>query len=204
MSKKHIHRFYTRLKAVSLWSLVLGFVIFGAIAIVSLRANNQRMLDLRAAVFQTDKDNGDVEKALRDLRAYVYGHMNTNLASGSNPVKPPVQLKYTYERLVASEKQRVADVTSQLYVDAQVSCEARYQGALTGTTRLNCIKDYVDARPVLTSTPPDALYKFDFQSPFWSPDLAGWSLVLCIVFGALLAIRLIGGLFIHSQLRKHH
>ena len=30
---------------------------------------------------------------------------------------------------------------------------------------------------------PDSLYKFNFLSPTWSPDMAGWSMVVAIFFG---------------------
>ena len=64
------------------------FIITGITAIYALRANNQTMVKLRAEVYATDQAAGDVNGALNNLREYVYGHMNTNLSSGGNAIKP--------------------------------------------------------------------------------------------------------------------
>jgi hypothetical protein len=37
------------------------------------------------------------------------------------------------------------------------------------------------------------MYKFDFVSPSWSPDLAGFSLLLAILFGAATVLRIAVG-----------
>jgi hypothetical protein len=202
MNKRKLHHVYTRFRTVTFWPLFAAFVIFGLIAVTSLRANNQHMLTLRNAVFQTDKDNGDIENALRDLRTYVYAHMNTNLASGNNPVKPPIQLKYTFERLQASEKQRVIDATTQVYVDAGINCDG--QGLTTGTPRVSCVQAYIGAHPVTANPVPDTLYKFDFTSPVWSPDLAGWSILAFGLLGIVCLLWLVSWVIMHFQLKKHH
>jgi hypothetical protein len=45
------------------------------------------MIELREQVFEADKEDGDVEGALRELREHVHSHMNTDLASGENAVQ---------------------------------------------------------------------------------------------------------------------
>ena len=49
-------------------------VVFGLISISALRSNYMNMVELRNAVNTADKENGDVEKALQDLRSHVYSH----------------------------------------------------------------------------------------------------------------------------------
>lgn len=137
------------------------------------------MVKLRSAVYQADEQGGDVEKALRELRQYVYGHMNTSLASGSNAVHPPIQLKYTYERLQASQQKAMGQNNSALYGEAQKECDTEGQTA-TAQETINCIQDYTAARGLQLADIPDGLYKFDFVSAKWSPDLAGWSLVITV------------------------
>jgi hypothetical protein len=46
-----------------------------------------------------------------------------------------------------------------------------------------CIQQYVQShsKTAVTATIPDALYKFSFVSPSWSPDLAGWSLLIALL-----------------------
>lgn len=163
------------------------------------------MIDLRAAVFAADEQDDDVETALKDLREYVYSHMNTDLASGENAIKPPIQLKYRYERLVEAERAKSQTGTADnLYIDAQNYCEASQPSGFSGSNRLACIREYLDnngvSQDVSQIVIPDSLYKFDFVSPSWSPDLAGWSIVLSAVFFLLFIIRTIGELVVHKRL----
>ena len=171
------------------------FIITGITAIYALRANNQTMVKLRAEVYATDQAAGDVNGALNNLREYVYGHMNTNLSSGSNAIKPPIQLKYTYERLLEAEQQTNASSSSQIYTDAQNYCQARFPAGFSGSGRIPCVQDYVTSRGVKTTPIPTGLYQFDFISPTWSPDLAGWSTVLAgLALGGFIYIFLLNWL----------
>ncbi len=156
-------------------------LVSGIICVFALRANNLQMVQLRNAVYAADKDNGDTEGALRNLREYVYSHMNTSLTSGPNAVHPPIQLKYTYERLV-SALPSPADNNSEIYNQAQKYCEQAIPNGISGSYRLSCIQAYVKQHGITTvETIPKGLYQFDFVSAKWSPDLAGWSLLATIV-----------------------
>lgn len=170
------------MRPVSTWYFLTLFIISASVSIYALRSNNLRMIELRDAVVQADKQNGDTEAALRNLREYVHAHMNTDLASGPNAIRPPIQLKYRYERLVAAEKQRVAAQNAEIYTVAQEVCERRFPAGLSGGSRVPCIEQYVTQNGVREQPIPEGLYKFDFVSPFWSPDLAGWSLVASAIF----------------------
>lgn len=203
MNKRKLHHIWTKFRAVSYWYFLIGFLICGAISLYSLRQNNLTMIHLRDAVTQADKDNGDVETALRNLREYVYAHMNTNLSSGNN-IKPPIQLKYRYDRLVAAEQAKYADANTQVYTDAQHYCEQLYPGSFSGGPRVPCITNYVSSHPVASAQPiPDSLYKFDFVSPTWSSDLAGWSLVLAVIFLSLFIIRYGLERWVRAELHSH-
>lgn len=162
------------------------------ICVFALRANNQHMLELRQAVYTADKDNTDVQGALQTLQAYVTTHMNTNLSTGTN-VYPPVQLKYTYDRLVQARGESTAAANQKLYQDAQAHCEAQNSSDFSGRNRVPCIEQYVQSHSTQVATPiPDALYKFAFASPRWSPDLAGWSMMLAGLSVLLFVITFIG------------
>lgn len=153
------------------------FIISISFATVQLRHNNQTMVKLREAVFAADKDNTDVNKALNNLRQYVYAHMNTSLSSGNNAIKPPVQLKYTYQRLYDEQLAKNQEANASIYTDAQTYCQSQNQ-AYYGTTRVPCVQNYVSTHSLQSGviTIPAGLYQFDFLSPSWSPDGAGWSL----------------------------
>lgn len=189
MDKKFFRRFYKQLRHVNLWILLVITVVSIVVCALSLRNNNTTALKLRDKVSQTDKDNGDVEAALRQLRAYVYTHMNTNLSSGSNAIKPPVQLKYRYERLLQAQQQQVSVENAKIYSDAQAECEKQFPKGLSGSGRIPCVTQYITSHGVTQAPIEDSLYKFDFVSPTWSPDLAGWSLIVASLSFALLVIR---------------
>lgn len=181
-------------------------VVFGLIAVASLRSNNQNMIELRQAVYDADEQGGDVEAALRELREYVYSHMNTNLSAGNNTIYPPIQLKYTYERLL-TEKQVAVGGNGGLYTEAQDYCEEKHPGAFYGRDKLPCIREYLSSHGAdmdVDETPaiPSDQYKFDFVSPKWSPDLAGWSLVIAVVLGLALIFRLGSELLIKYELGR--
>jgi hypothetical protein len=178
MHKRYLHHVLKRLRAVPAAAFLISGIVLLVIAVFALRANNLRMLELREAVFAADEQNGDVEAALRDLREHVYAHMNTDLTASNNGIYPPIQLKYRYDRLVGAEKDRVSAVNAQVAIDAQNYCEQRFPGSFSGGPRVPCISEYIDANGASEQPISEALYQFDFESPGWSPDLAGWSIVL--------------------------
>ncbi len=167
------------------------FIASSLICVLALRHNNQTMIELRNGVYAADKDNKDVNSALNNLRKYVYGHMNTDLSSGSNNIKPPIQLKYTYQRLYDAQANQVEQANQKIYTDAQNYCQSINQ-AFFGTTRVPCVQNYVINHGVKAAdiNIPAGLYQFDFISPSWSPDPAGWSLVVSIIFLTMFVIRL--------------
>jgi hypothetical protein len=175
MNKRYLHhiwRFWRHIKPV--YFLIIA-VAFGVVTLVALRHNNERMVQLRDAVYAADKSGGDVEGSLRELRQYVYGHMNTSLSSGPNAVHPPIQLKYTYERLQQAQASVLNQGNSSLYAEAQNYCEGQ---TAIGSEVISCIQSYATSHGANLAPIPDGLYKFDFTSAKWSPDAAGWSLVL--------------------------
>lgn len=179
MNKRHLHHVWRYIRHVHPWYFLVIGILLGAISLNALRNNNEQMIVLREAVYEADKNNGDVEGAIKNLREHVYAHMNTSLTSGSNAVHPPIQLKYTYERAQAAQQAALGPGRSDLYFQAQRDCEAQTPN-MAAPDLVACIEAYTAARGVQLGTIPDGLYKFDFTSAKWSPDLAGWTLVLAI------------------------
>jgi hypothetical protein len=183
-----------RLSEISVRTILYLLIASSLICVMALRHNNQTMIGLRDEVYAADKDNKDVNAALNNLRQYVYAHMNTNLSSGNNNIKPPIQLKYTYQRLVQAQQNQIQTANQKLYADAQSTCRS------VGDTSFDtaCVQNYVVGHGGQGDINiPAGLYQFDFVSPSWSPDLAGWSLLLSTIL--LLALLLKLGL---AQLRK--
>lgn len=194
MDKRYWHFIWANyVRPIKIWYLIALTVLSAVICVASLRTNNVTMGRLREAVYAADKNNDKVVESLQALQQYVNGHMNTSLTAGSS-VYPPIQLKYTYDRLQEAAMQQANASNSQVYTDAQNYCEQQNSTDFSGRNRIPCIESYVTShggKPAPTI--PDSLYKFNFTSPKWSPDLAGWSLVATILFVVLLTLRIIIG-----------
>lgn len=179
---------YRRLKHIKSRYLLIAAIFFLVLGIFGMRQNYSRMVELRTAVFVADEQNTDVETPLRDLRQFVHSHMNTNLSSGNAAITPPIQLKYRYERLVAAEADRVKVVNDGVKRKGEEVCAAQYPEATRNSPRVACVAEYLRVNSVQETSVPAELYKFDFVSPTWSPDLAGISLLLSLIcFSALIA-----------------
>jgi hypothetical protein len=198
MDKKFWHYIWTnRVRPIKVWYLVTLTVLSGLICVFALRDNYSHMDELREKVYTADQHNGDIVSALQDLQLYVTSHMNTDLAKDSNAVYPPIQLKYTYERLQAAAQEKAASANSQLYSDAQAYCERQNSTDFSGRNRVPCIEQYVTERGGAKAEPvPDDMYKFSFATPKWSADLAGISLVITIVLAAVTLLRILIGLIL--------
>lgn len=204
MNKRKLHHIWVKARALSQWYFLAGFIVFGSIFIFAYRQNNLTAIGLRDKLLEVDRQNGDVEASLRDLREFTYAHMNAELDGGSNGAYPPIQLRYRFERLVAAEQDRIAALDGDLYNEAQTYCEQKYPTGLYGATRIPCIQEYLDTHGTNETKPtpiPDSLYKFSFASPGWSPDLAGISLLVSLVMFFLFAIRLALGWWLKRALR---
>jgi hypothetical protein len=198
MDKRQLHHLWTRLRLIKPWYFLALAVLSGVICVFALRANNQHMIRLREAVYTADKNNTDVQAPLRALQAYVTSHMNTNLNAGKTAVYPPVQLKYTYERLVQAQGAQTAQANAQLYSAAQAYCEQQNSTDVSGRNRVPCIEQYVQSHNTAhVATIPDSLYKFAFITPAWTPDLAGWSMVVAILAALLALVSFVARTWLH-------
>lgn len=201
MSKRHLHHILKRLRQAHTLYFVIAIIITAGVAVTAMRSNNVRAVELRDTVLAVDEANGDTEAALRDLREFVYGHMNSSLAVPGGAY-PPVQLKYRYDRLVSAEKDRIAQVNAKLYTEAQAYCETMIPTGRS-LTRIECIQNYITTKGgAAEKAIPDALYKFDFVPPVWSPDIAGWSLVVLGFLVLLFIVRTIALFWLKHSLHE--
>lgn len=151
------------------------------------------MAKLRQDVYTADQADNDVQGALNRLQAYVTAHMNTDLSTGNSSVYPPIQLQYTYQRLVQQQSTQGSN-NDDLYTQAQTYCQQLNHTDFSGHNRVPCIEQYVQQHGSgvsLTNKISPSLYQFDFVSPRWSPDLAGWTLVATVILFMLFVVTLI-------------
>lgn len=180
-----LKKIITRFKPLPLLILT---IISAAVCIYALRSNNEHMNTLRNQVYAADKNDGNVNAALQKLAKYVTSNMNTDLSSGPNSVYPPIQLTYTYNRLIDSQAAALQQQNSSLYTQAEDYCQAEVPQGFSGRYRVPCIEQYVTTHGLQGVNIPTSLYEFDFISPSWSPDLAGWTLLLTIFLGVVTVV----------------
>ena len=186
------------------WYLFVLFLLSGLICVYALRANNEHMNTLRNDVYTADKSGGNVELALQNLDKYVTSHMNTALSSGPNGVYPLIQLTNTYNRTTASQTSAIQQQNSTLYTQAEDYCQSTIPNGFSGRYRVPCIEQYVTTHGLQGNDTSSSLYEFDFISPTWSPDLAGWSLVATVFLGILFVVSLIVKWLFNKQETKSY
>lgn len=203
VNKRQLHRVQRKLQPFSGWYFLLAAVLFFSISAFALRQNNIRMLELREQVFIADEQGEGVEKALRDLREHVHAHMNTDLTASDTAIRPPIQLQYTYQRLRDAEEERVRAANERIYQEAEGVCEARFPAGQLANGRVQCVEEYLLSSGVTINQVPKELYQFDFISPRWSPDIAGWSLLFGSLFLVFFAVKFALDLWIRMRLQRY-
>jgi hypothetical protein len=164
------------------------------------------MVERRAAVISADEagNQDDILRRLYDLQQYVSAHMNTDLGNG-------VTLGASYDR----DSKRALEAASSdqnpngnIYKKAQEVCAPRFSGY--SAAYLQCTTSELAKYPAASqlvneaNLPPPASYRHDFASPVWSPDFAGWSVVVCVILALLIVVRLVGLGVLKLMLRRHY
>lgn len=180
-------------------------ILASFVAATFLRLNNIGMIERRDAVLNADEAGDDqiTRTRLYDLQRYVATHMNTDLGKG-------IYLESSYNR----DKQALLDKASadsnpngNIYKKAQDVCApqfSRYSAAYVACTTSELAK-YPAANDLSQAVKlsPD-LYLHVFSSPLWSPDFAGWSVLVCIVFIVMIFIRLLSVIILRIILHHHY
>jgi len=168
--------------------LALGATV--TYAALELRSNNTRSGELYLLVQAADESNVGINQALMNLQQHVASHMNASPLPqlGDNA---PVQLSRSFERAKASEAARVTSERERVTQEGIAACEAQF-GTSQLTTRSQCIADYGASHPVKPEREIIAdLYRYDYVSPLWTPDKAGWLVLVAIVLAATLVLRVL-------------
>ena len=71
MDKQYFRKLHSFLQRINVYVLVVILVVSTTVCVFALRQNNLQALKLRDAVIAADKDNKDVEGALKELRTFM-------------------------------------------------------------------------------------------------------------------------------------
>jgi len=204
--KGRIRRSIKDLQRIKTWQLIVLLVIVGFIAATFLRLNNVGMVHRRDAVITADKTGNqeDLTNRLYDLQRYVANHMNTDLGRG-------VYLEHSYNRDFQNWQQNQygdANPNGNIYKKAQEVCAPQFSSY--SYAYLQCTTSELAKYPAAkdpasdTSKPRQETYIHGYASPLWTPDFAGWSVLVCGVILLLILIRLISMGVLQLLLRRHY
>lgn len=194
------------LQRIHTWQLVVILIIASVISATLLRMNNIGMMERRNAVIEADQggDTEVIKQRLFDLQVYVSSHMNTDLDKS-------VFLESVYNKDVEKwQKAQYGDhnPNGNIFVKAQEVCAPRF--STWSPSYVQCVSDelakYPSAGDVAddSTKPKPEMYMYSFTSPVWSPDFAGWSVLVCLIIVLLIIFRLITIGVLHLMLRSRY
>jgi hypothetical protein len=204
--KRRVERNIRQLQRIKTWQLVILFILACFVSATFLRLNNIGMVERRTAVVSAD-DSGDATATINrlyDLQRYVSAHMNTDLGKG-------VYLESSYKRDYQAAIDAAAsdnNPNGNIYKKAQEVCApqfTRYSYAYLQCTTGELAK-YPAASDPASSVKEPALntYLHSYVSPLWSPDFAGWSVLVSIVLAVMIIVRLVALGILRAVLHRHY
>lgn len=201
---REVKKSIKRLGQVKTWQLVILLIIASLLCATFLRLNNIGMVERRTAVLAADK-RGDQTALINNLSALQrYSSTHMNAASGAvyleGIYKIEVERRVTEARnsnTVDKDALAKADATCRAqfpgYSQAYVQCNASEQAKYQGSSSLQSL-----------TFPNPELYRHDFASPVWSPDFAGFSLLICLLLTGVIIARAIALGILRLLLRQHY
>ena len=163
------------------------------------------MIQRRDAVLAADKEGNvtTIQSRLYDLQRYSATHMNSDTG--------PIYLEQQYKR----DAQKIVDAAKDTgnpngNINAKAEAVCRPQFTVWSSAYVQCFASELakyppSPDPTQNVTLPSALlYRHNFASPLWSPDFAGWSVVVCGVVLLMILIRLISLGILRLLLKKHY
>jgi hypothetical protein len=194
------------LRRVKTWQLLVLLLLVAFVAATFLRLNNIGMVERRTAVISSDKEGDQTAtiQRLYDLQQYVSTHMNADLGKG-------VYLEDSYNRDYQAWQTTAYGDTNpngNIYKKAQEVCApkfSRYSTAYLQCTTSELAKYPASANLTAGSTAPlPASYVHSYVSPVWSPDFAGWSIVVGVVILLMILARLVSLAILKILVRRHY
>jgi hypothetical protein len=207
--KRQVRQSIKRLQRIKTWQLLVLLLLMGFVAATFLRLNNIGMAERRAAVLAADKaatqplDSAVVQNRLYDLQRYVAGHMNTDTG--------PFYLEGQYRRDAPKKVDKAKESNNSgvnINAEAEAVCKPRF--TVWSPAYVQCFADELAKYPPSedplqnVSLPSTELYRYSFASPIWSPDFAGWSVVICTVIIVMIIARLLSLAVLRMLLKRHY
>jgi hypothetical protein len=204
-NKRNVRRSIRQLQTVKTWQLLILLVLALFLAATFLRLNNTGMIARRNAVASADK-SGDIESItlrLSELQRYASAHMNADTGV--------MYLQEQYNRDVQKQAQEADQTGSSRALEirrqAEAVCKPQFNG--WSPAYVQCYVGELNKYPAdeiaADATPPSsALYRYSFVSPLWSPDFAGFSVLIALLIGLAIVIRFISLGILRIMLKRQY
>ena len=204
--KRTIRHSIKHIQAVKTWQLLILLVLALFISATFLRLNNTGMLARRAAVMNADK-NGNADEImarLADLQSFTTSHMNADTGVFD------LQEQYNRDvKAVIASASGNTDGYDSPQARADAICNPNLQTHGYSKAYQDCMlrelsREGLVIDPANIVLPSPLLYRYSFAAPLWSPDFAGWSVLVCLVIIVMIGARLLALLVLRAILRRHY
>lgn len=199
-NKRQIKHGIEWLQTVKTWQLILVLIVMLFLTATLLRLNNVGMVQRRNAVMAADKHGeiNDIHARIYDLQRYAAAHMNADTNTFY------LQGQYDRDSEKALKDAQAANPGSNANAEAEAVCKPQFSGY--SSAYLQCFLRELEKRPTTEKlpeikTPSPALYQYNFVSPLWSPDFAGFSVLISLLITVAIVLRLIGIGVLHLLLK---
>ncbi len=206
-----------------LWQLVLILIPLLFITASSLRYDHARMEVIKKTVLDADKagKTDEIKTKLKELRKYTLSHIVFNTSSENGDEKiifgtGPIMLTGQYQRdaEAALEKAKKAAAAASvnnpngnIYQKAADVCDKLgIQNGWRYPDRpyIDCFQSELQRYPAtedsstfIQATIPDkSLYRYEYNSPYWTPSLSGFLILASLILTVIVAIKFIIWLFL--------
>lgn len=197
VDRRSARREIRKLQSIKTWQLLVVLVLSGFMTATFFRLNNIGMIERRSAVMAADEsgDQAATTARLYDLQRYVAARMHTDTG--------PIYLEHQYTRDVqrsVDAAKNAGNPNGNINEKAEAVCKPQY--TVWSTAYVQCFTDELAKYPPSPDPvqnivlPRTDLYRHVFAAPLWSPDFAGWSLlvnyvIVTIIFGRLISLGLL-------------
>lgn len=193
-AKRQIRQNLKRLESIKTWQLVVLLVLACFVAATFLRLNNTGMVERRNAVLAADEagDESDILARLYDLQRYSAAHMNSETgvfylqATYNRDVKQLMGISSNDDATGTNSPQARADAICNPHLGTSGYSKAYQDCIINELSKEGQIID-----PASIKMPSTSLYRHSFISPLWSPDFAGWSVLLVLIIAMVILVRLL-------------
>ncbi|MFZ2125694.1 MAG: hypothetical protein WA087_02665 [Candidatus Saccharimonadales bacterium] len=206
--KRQIKQSIKRLQRIKTWQLIVVFILMSFVTATFLRLNNVGMVERRNAVINADEKGDDqvTKNRLYNLQKYVSTHMNTDMGQGvflTGARKRDAENAY-------AKASNDSNPNGNIYKKAQEVCAPQftnYSYAYLQCT-MNELAKYPESSDLIShiQLPPAEAYLRVYNSPLWSPDFAGLSVVICVVILIMILARITGviilKIFLHHRYKR--